>query len=131
MPRYSLGSSAGSTAAAASSSALPGTSNLSTNGKAYADAFTANIGELRRNWKFAAVCQFIYTFSEAFGLAEFRTEVSCIAIGDISNDWLTLTMMSCLLLQSLEEDLAAATYQVVPDLMRRMLYSLTLDAKVQ
>jgi hypothetical protein len=30
---------------------------------------------LRKMWKFAAVCQFLFTFDEAFGMSGFETEV--------------------------------------------------------
>ncbi|PWN19741.1 hypothetical protein BCV69DRAFT_300049 [Microstroma glucosiphilum] len=106
MPRYSLG---GTPAAAAASvpSGVPSasTSNGNTYDKAYSDAFTANLTKLRRTWKFAAVCQFLFTFEEAFGMSGFKSA-------------------------TLEHDLAASTYEVIPDLMRRLLYTLTLDGKV-
>lgn len=102
MPRYSIGS----TAATADASVLPGVPSASTsNGNAYSDAFTANLTKLRRTWKFAAVCQFLFTFEEAFGMSGFKSA-------------------------TLEHDLAASTYEVIPDLMRRLLYTLTLDGKV-
>lgn len=31
---------------------------------------------LRKMWKFAAICQFLFTFDEAFGMSGFETEVS-------------------------------------------------------
>lgn len=34
------------------------------------------IAKLRRSWQFAAVCQFLFTFDEAFGMSGFETEVS-------------------------------------------------------
>lgn len=64
-----------------------------------------NIAKLRRTWKFAAICQFIFTFEEAFGLSGFKSE-------------------------ALEHDLAAASYVMVPDLMKRLIYTLTLKKDV-
>lgn len=106
MPRYSTGGIAADTSA----NVLPGVPSTSTsNGnaydKAYSDAFTNNLTKLRRTWKFAAVCQFLFTFEEAFGMSGFKSA-------------------------TLEHDLAASTYEVIPDLMRRLLYTLTLDGKV-
>lgn len=34
------------------------------------------VARLRKMWKFAAVCQFLFTFDEAFGMSGFETEVS-------------------------------------------------------
>lgn len=34
------------------------------------------ISRLRKMWKFAAICQFLFTFDEAFGMSGFETEVS-------------------------------------------------------
>ena len=69
------------------------------------DPIAQNIAKLRRTWKFAAICQFIFTFEEAFGLSGFKSE-------------------------ALEHDLAAASYVMVPDLMKRLIYTLTLDKRV-
>ncbi|CAO1623486.1 unnamed protein product [Parajaminaea phylloscopi] len=92
-----------------SNSALPAVLDAATSSNAVAvqssDPFTSNVAKLRRNWRFAAVCQFIFTFEEAFGISGFKSD-------------------------ALEHDLAAATYMVVPDLARRLLYTLTLDRTV-
>lgn len=69
------------------------------------DPFMSNVGRLRRNWKFAAVCQFVFTFEDAFGMSGFKSD-------------------------ALEHDLAAGTFEVVPDLMRRLLYTLTLQRDI-
>ncbi|EPQ26128.1 uncharacterized protein PFL1_06336 [Pseudozyma flocculosa PF-1] len=61
---------------------------------------------LRRSWKFAAVCQFLFVFDEAFGMSGFETE-------------------------SLENDFAGPESEVIPDLMKRLLYTLTLDRKIE
>lgn len=91
----------------------------------------ANITKLRRTWKFAAICQFLFTFEDAFGMKGFKTEVSwrrhrLVRIHRRKAN----RALSIPLTQTLEHDLAAATFEHVPDLMRRLLYTLTLDAKV-
>ncbi|PWN24719.1 hypothetical protein BDZ90DRAFT_276179 [Jaminaea rosea] len=96
MPRRSLPQPA-----ATATMAQPSTSHASSSN----DPFLSAIGQLRRDWRFAAVCQFLVTFEEAFGMSGFKTD-------------------------SLEHDLAASTYETVPNLMRRLLYTLTLDKSV-
>ncbi|KAN0062208.1 hypothetical protein ACQY0O_005389 [Thecaphora frezii] len=61
--------------------------------------------QLRRSWKFAAICQFLFVFDEAFGMSGFETE-------------------------SLERDFAGTESDVIPDLMKRLLYTLTLDRRI-
>lgn len=34
------------------------------------------VSRLRKMWKFAAICQFLFTFDGAFGMSGFETEVS-------------------------------------------------------
>ncbi|CEH16602.1 Histone acetyltransferase SAGA/ADA, catalytic subunit PCAF/GCN5 and related proteins [Ceraceosorus bombacis] len=63
------------------------------------------VAKLRRNWQFAAVCQFLFTFDEAFGMSGFETE-------------------------ALERDLDGEDLGMLPDLVRRMLYTLTLDKNI-
>lgn len=60
---------------------------------------------LRKMWKFAAVCQFLFVFDEAFGMSGFETE-------------------------SLETDFENNETNVVPDLIKRLLYTLTLDRTI-
>ena len=48
-------------------------------------------------WKFAAVCQFLFVFNEAFGMSGFETEL-------------------------LEADFENNEINVVPDLIKRLLY---------
>lgn len=60
---------------------------------------------LRKMWKFAAVCQFLFVFDEAFGMSGFETE-------------------------TLEADFENSESNVVPDLVKRLLYSLTLDRTI-
>ncbi|KAJ1020092.1 hypothetical protein NDA16_004372 [Ustilago loliicola] len=60
---------------------------------------------LRKMWKFAAVCQFLFVFDEAFGMSGFETE-------------------------TLETDFENNETQVVPDLIKRLLYTLTLDRTI-
>ncbi|PWN46851.1 hypothetical protein IE53DRAFT_287699 [Violaceomyces palustris] len=61
--------------------------------------------KLRRSWKFAATCQFLFVFDEAFGMSGFETE-------------------------SLEQDFEGSETGFLPDLMRRLLYTLTLDKRI-
>lgn len=63
------------------------------------------IKRLRRMWKFAAVCQFLFVFDEAFGMSGFESE-------------------------ALEADFANTQNNVVPDLIKRLLYTLTLDRTI-
>ncbi|TKY87851.1 hypothetical protein EX895_003432 [Sporisorium graminicola] len=56
-------------------------------------------------WKFAAVCQFLFVFDEAFGMSGFETE-------------------------ALEADFEDSETNVVPDLIKRLLYTLTLDRTI-
>lgn len=63
------------------------------------------VSRLRKMWKFAAVCQFLFTFDEAFGMSGFETE-------------------------ALENDLDGTETRVIPDLMRRLLYTLTLNRTI-
>ena len=56
-------------------------------------------------WKFAAVCQFLFVFDEAFGMSGFETE-------------------------ALEADFENNESNVVPDLIKRLLYTLTLDRNI-
>ncbi|SJX66066.1 uncharacterized protein SRS1_13507 [Sporisorium reilianum f. sp. reilianum] len=60
---------------------------------------------LRKMWKFAAVCQFLFVFDEAFGMSGFETE-------------------------ALEADFENSESNVVPDLIKRLLYTLTLDRTI-
>ncbi|SPO32232.1 uncharacterized protein UTRI_02789 [Ustilago trichophora] len=60
---------------------------------------------LRKMWKFAAVCQFLFVFDEAFGMSGFETE-------------------------TLEADFENSESNVVPDLIKRLLYTLTLDRTI-
>ncbi|SYW83120.1 uncharacterized protein UBRO2_05049 [Ustilago bromivora] len=60
---------------------------------------------LRKMWKFAAVCQFLFVFDEAFGMSGFETE-------------------------TLETDFENNETNVVPDLIKRLLYTLTLDRTI-
>ncbi|EST05828.1 Zinc finger, PHD-finger [Kalmanozyma brasiliensis GHG001] len=60
---------------------------------------------LRKMWKFAAVCQFLFVFDEAFGMSGFETE-------------------------TLEADFENSETNVVPDLIKRLLYTLTLDRNI-
>ncbi|KAJ9478727.1 PHD-finger motif containing protein [Pseudozyma hubeiensis] len=60
---------------------------------------------LRKMWKFAAVCQFLFVFDEAFGMSGFETE-------------------------ALEVDFENNEANVVPDLIKRLLYTLTLDRTI-
>ncbi|PWZ01574.1 hypothetical protein BCV70DRAFT_210769 [Testicularia cyperi] len=60
---------------------------------------------LRKMWKFAAICQFLFVFDEAFGMSGFETE-------------------------TLEADFESSETEVIPDLARRLLYSLTLDRNI-
>ncbi|KAJ1035042.1 hypothetical protein NDA18_000644 [Ustilago nuda] len=60
---------------------------------------------LRKMWKFAAVCQFLFVFDEAFGMSGFETE-------------------------TLETDFENNETNVVPDLVKRLLYTLTLDRTI-
>lgn len=60
---------------------------------------------LRKMWKFAAVCQFLFVFDEAFGMSGFETE-------------------------TLESDFEDNEANVVPDLIKRLLYTLTLDRSI-
>ncbi|GAC98748.1 PHD-finger motif containing protein [Pseudozyma hubeiensis SY62] len=60
---------------------------------------------LRKMWKFAAVCQFLFVFDEAFGMSGFETE-------------------------ALELDFENNESNVVPDLIKRLLYTLTLDRTI-
>jgi len=41
-----------------------------------AEPLSPIVSRLRKMWKFAAVCQFLFTFDEAFGMSGFETEVS-------------------------------------------------------
>jgi hypothetical protein len=40
-----------------------------------AEPLSPIISRLRKMWKFAAICQFLFTFDEAFGMSGFETEV--------------------------------------------------------
>ncbi|CDR99043.1 uncharacterized protein SPSC_01723 [Sporisorium scitamineum] len=60
---------------------------------------------LRKMWKFAAVCQFLFVFDEAFGMSGFETE-------------------------ALEADFENSESNAVPDLIKRLLYTLTLDRTI-
>ena len=35
------------------------------------------VSALRQNWRFAAICQFLFTFEEALELGGFQTQVCC------------------------------------------------------
>ncbi|PWN31645.1 uncharacterized protein FA14DRAFT_162590 [Meira miltonrushii] len=63
------------------------------------------IARLRTMWKFAAICQFLFTFDEAFGFSGFESD-------------------------ALENDLNGTEMQVIPDLFRRLLYTLTLNRNI-
>lgn len=63
------------------------------------------VARLRKMWKFAAICQFLFTFDEAFGMSGFESD-------------------------ALEQDLDGSETRVIPDLMRRLLYTLTLDRNI-
>ncbi|CAO1628653.1 unnamed protein product [Jaminaea pallidilutea] len=94
--------------ASAADVAGPSSSSLSATTSAageFKDDFSRNVASLRRSWRFAAVCQFMMTFEDAFGMSGFKSA-------------------------TLEHDLASAKYEVVPDLMRRLLYTLTLSRDV-
>nr|CDI56406.1 phd finger domain protein [Melanopsichium pennsylvanicum 4] len=60
---------------------------------------------LRKMWKFAAVCQFLFVFDEAFGMSGFETE-------------------------TLETDFENNETNVIPDLVKRLLYTLTLNRTI-
>ena len=90
------------------------------------------VRRLRTMWKFAAVCQFLFTFDEAFGMSGFETEVSekygpsrsCRSSPNSSLCPLRLG-------QALELDLDGTERKVIPDLMRRLLYTLTLNRSIE
>ncbi|KAG9016640.1 hypothetical protein FRB90_002707 [Tulasnella sp. 427] len=60
---------------------------------------------LRTNEKWAAVCQYIITFFPAIGVPEFTVQV-------------------------LEDDMANSTFTIIPKLMHKMLYTTTLDRRI-
>ncbi|KZO96732.1 hypothetical protein CALVIDRAFT_555077, partial [Calocera viscosa TUFC12733] len=60
---------------------------------------------LRRDWKFAAVCQFIFTFEEALQLGEFETE-------------------------EFEDDLTLGSHKIVNKMMWKLLSILTYDRRI-
>ncbi|KAG8895037.1 hypothetical protein FRC00_008115, partial [Tulasnella sp. 408] len=60
---------------------------------------------LRTNVKWAAVCQYIITFFPAIGVPEFTVQV-------------------------LEDDMANSTFTIIPKLMHKMLYTTTLDRRI-
>lgn len=64
-----------------------------------------NLVTLRRNWKWAAFCQFFFTFSPLFNMDD-------VKITDI------------------EDDLCYSTGIVLPRIMRRLLYTLTQDRRL-
>lgn len=85
-------------------------------------------------WKFAAVCQFLFTFDEAFGMSGFETEVSLCSMIEW-HPFLSPTSSSShfasLFSQALERDLDGTEKKIVPDLMRRLLYTLTLNRTIE
>ncbi|KAG8954269.1 hypothetical protein FRC04_000494 [Tulasnella sp. 424] len=68
-------------------------------------ALTPNHHFLRTNVKWAAICQYIVTFFPAIGVPEFTVQV-------------------------LEDDLANSTFTIIPKLMHKMLYTTTLDRRI-
>ncbi|EJU04698.1 hypothetical protein DACRYDRAFT_114052 [Dacryopinax primogenitus] len=61
--------------------------------------------QLRKDWKFAGVCQFIFTFEEALQLGEFETE-------------------------DFEDDLTLGTHKIINKMMHKLLTILTYDRRI-
>ncbi|KAG8969453.1 hypothetical protein FRC03_002729 [Tulasnella sp. 419] len=64
-----------------------------------------NVLALRSSWKWAAVCEYLHKFMPALNVEGYT-------------------------IQALEDDLADTTFMILPKLLHRMLYTLTLDRRI-
>ncbi|CAK9783526.1 hypothetical protein CC85DRAFT_194526 [Cutaneotrichosporon oleaginosum] len=64
-----------------------------------------NVQRLRQDWRWAGISQFVWTFSDAFGLVDWDIE-------------------------TLEHDFDGTETQVIPDLIAKMLYALTWNRQI-
>ncbi|KAG9011097.1 hypothetical protein FRB94_009240 [Tulasnella sp. JGI-2019a] len=69
------------------------------------EELSPNVKYLRTQSKWAAVCQYITTFMPAIGVSDYTV-------------------------QMLEDDLADSSFTILPKLMHKMLYTLTLDRRI-
>ena len=82
--------------------------------------------ELRRQWKWAAVSQFLYTFAQLVALDDVHLVV-CI---DLSVPFIKVGNAYVAVIKDVEEDLVNSTMIVIPRLMQRLLITLTQDRKI-